>query len=98
MEIHQRDSALHRESQADVVDVVRIRSSIPISKQTILTKRIVVGARFAFCHGYSRDTERNLAEPWLEDALRSHQRNALALVVEPPLQDFPKECAVFRGQ
>jgi hypothetical protein len=99
VEVNKWDAALFGEAQADVLVVLRVRSSVSLAKQTVFAECVVVRARLALDHRDRRDAKRNVAQQTrLEDSLRSHQRHALAFVNEPFNEDLPREDALIRSE
>jgi hypothetical protein len=63
--------------------MLRLPASVSVEKEAELVHRVVVGALTAFDYRDGRDGQRHLGEDrWLEDSLRSDQRNALAIESE----------------
>src|SRR5207237_4843931 len=79
--------------------MARVCSSIPVTQQTVLAERIVVGACLALNHWHRGDAQWDLAQQsWFEDALGAHERYALSFVGEPLLQHFPREDTLIRSK
>src|SRR5690242_3833336 len=76
-----------------------IRSAVPIPPESIRTESVIVRARTTLDDWHRRDAQRNLTkEARLENALRSHERNALAFVRETARQEVPRKGSVLGGQ
>ena len=91
MEVDQRNLPLHRESQADVVGVARIRSSAPVSQQAVVSERVIVRARFTLDDRDGCDADRNFAQARFKNSLRSHKGNTLSVVIEATRQHIASE-------
>lgn len=74
VEVNERQAALHREAQAAIVGVIRIRSALPVAKQSIRAEGVVIRSLRS-----GSDRKRRLAQdPRFEDPLRSNEGHALA--------------------
>jgi hypothetical protein len=92
VEVNERDLALHREPQADVLIVLRIGPSVSIPKQAVFAEGVIVRAGLPFDHRDGRDAEWDVGQHTrLEDALWAHERHALAFVDEPADEKLPWE-------
>lgn len=99
MEVDERNLPLHREPQADVIDVARIRSSISIPKQAIVTKGVIVRASFTLDDRDRRDAEGDLAaKARLENPLGPMSGTRWPFVVKATFQGFARECAVLGNE
>ena len=99
VEVNQGYLPLHSETEPHILVVAWIGPSISIAQLPVGTKGIVVGPCFAFDNRHCRDTERNFAKKLgFENALRSHQWNALPIVGESTLQDLARECTILWSQ
>ena len=80
MEVNEWNLPLHGQSQAGVVAMIRICSSIAVLKKPIGAQHILVRAILPFDARNSRDAQRDLCQhARFEDALRCYQWDALAL-------------------
>jgi len=85
VQVDQRKAAHHAAAQASIVGMIRIRASIPVSKQTIRSECVIVGS-----FGSGRNRERHLIQhPWLEDPLWPDKRHARAAKNETPGKQAP---------
>jgi hypothetical protein len=72
MEVDEGETAGHRNAKALVIRVPRIRASIPVAKQSIRTKGVVIRAGRS-----GRNRQGRLSKHFgLEDTLGADQRNA----------------------
>jgi hypothetical protein len=99
VEIDKRHPTLQSEAQADVLVVPRVSASIPIPKQTIFAEGVVVRARFPLHDRDGRYAKRDIVQyPRLENALRSHEADALAFVDEPLDEQLSRQDTFFPGE
>lgn len=99
VEVDQRDVALHRQPQADILVMARVCPTIPIAQQAVVAKRVIVRTVLTFDDGNGRYAERDVPDDaGLEDALRTHERNALAVMLKPGRQHVPSQRTIVAGQ
>src|SRR5262245_20214977 len=59
VEVDERNLLLHRQPEAHIFAVCRIRPAVSIAEQAIVTEGVVVRAGFTLDDGHSRDTQRD---------------------------------------
>src|SRR5690606_16873025 len=98
-EVDERHTPLHRQTQSDVVRVLRISAAIPVPEQPVIADGVIVRARFTFFDSFGGDAERDVAKDlWLEDALRTYQRDAFSLIDETFKEHLVRQCTVVSGK
>jgi hypothetical protein len=90
VKVNKRKTSLHCETEASVVGMLRVRTSVSIPEKSIWTEGVVVRACWR-CGDRERSSVQDL---WLEDALGADERDSRAVKQEAgrekrPWQDVP---------
>ena len=87
VEVDQRQAFLHREAEAPVIGVIRVRAAVSVAQEVVRTEGVVVRST-----GGGRDGERRAGQhARLEDALRSDERHAGSVQREPAGEQRPRQ-------
>src|SRR5581483_7750333 len=99
VQVDQWNVPRHGKSQTLVVVMSRVRAAVAIAEKAIRAETVVVRALLALSDWNRGDTDWTLwKQRWLEDALRTDQRDPSALEIESALQEVAgKHCAVETG-
>jgi len=81
VKVDQRNVLYHRAPETRVVWVAGVRTAVPIV-DPFVRSLIFVGPFLARNLGHRRDAQGQLANGWLEDALRSYERDAAPIDLE----------------
>jgi hypothetical protein len=90
VKVDQGDVFKHRSTKTSVVRVARIVTAVAIVN-SLIRRLVLIWSFPARNLGYGRDAQRQVADSWLEDSLRSEKRHPAPVEFESLLQKTSRE-------